>query len=143
MRHYHSIKISVNNIYDTSIKVWKENRKIEITFPLNNNALLYFRNIYSDWKYFVGQYFFASVILAIFLRLQYLITLLYKAIIYRITYDVFGRYNSNSVVYFIACSILNDEVILKIRINLCVITQAAAKYKIALGRTKRRYQRRN
>ena len=46
--------------------------------------------------------------------------------------------NFNSVHYFIAYSILNDEVILKVRNILCVITQAAAKYKIPLGRTKRR-----
>ena len=33
---------------------------------------------------------------------------------------------------------MNDEVILNVRMNLCAITQAAAQYKIALGRTKRR-----
>ena len=96
-----------------------------------------------------SQYFFASVIIAIFFTFQHLITLVYKGIIYRISYDVW-RYalplfwsNFNFVVHFIAYSILNDEVILNVRINLCAITQAAAKYKIALGRTKRRYQRRN
>ena len=52
-------------------------------------------------------------------------------------YSVFYS-NSNIKVYFIAYPILNDEVILNVRINLCAITQAAAKYKIALGRTKRR-----